>query len=65
MFAPIGIRVDFGDATPAELADFARNLAPYIPPVERDPVARLTLKEFDPVARTLTIAVPPSFASSA
>lgn len=59
MFSPIGIKIDFGDATPAELTEFARNLAPYIPPVERDPVARLILKEHDPVASILKFAVTP------
>lgn len=59
MFGYLGVRLDFSLATPAELAELAKQISPYIPPVERDPVARLILKEFNPVARTLTIAVRP------
>lgn len=59
MFGYLGVRLDFSLATPAELAELARHLLIYLPPVERDPVARLILKEHDPVARTFTVAVRP------
>jgi len=59
MFGYLGVRLDFSLATPAELAELAKQINPYIPPVERDPVARLILKEHDPVASILKFAVTP------
>ena len=59
MFGYPGVRLDFSLATPAELAELAKQISPYIPPVERDPVARLILRSSTPWPVPLTIAVRP------
>lgn len=54
MFLPFGVSL-----TDEQIKELAAKLDRYTPPRERSLIATLILKEFDPVARTLTIAVKP------